>query len=111
MDPPPDLCAGLAASTNFAYLVVVRSKRCTGHAGFCRSMGACSIKRKRAVKLGGFTALPFRRRGRISIERWPEERAWGSRGRSDRNVLAHACRPAKNLAGPMGHERTGEAHH
>ena len=30
----------------------------------------CSIKRrKRAVKLGGFTALPFRRRGAYSIER------------------------------------------
>lgn len=70
---------------------------------------ASSIKRrKRAVKLGNFTALTLRRMGAYPIKRWPEERALGLAQPSDRSLLA-CWPPGGNLVNPMGYERTGEA--
>ena len=66
-------------------------------------------RRKRAVKQGNLTALTFRRRGAYFHRKAAGGASLGAR--SDRSLLGHAHAAGKILADPMGHERTGEAHH
>ena len=64
-----------------------------------------------ALEDQGFTALTFRRRGAYFHRKVAGGASLGAAWPSDRSVLAHAHAARKILADPMGHERTGEAHH
>jgi hypothetical protein len=70
----------------------------------------CSIKgRKRAVKLGGFTALTLATEGGIFPSKGSRnDRAFGAARPSDRSLLNALIR---GLADHMRHERTAEPHH
>jgi hypothetical protein len=74
----------------------------------CRSRPACSIKRrKRAVKLGGFTALTLPTEGGVFHRKVAGGTSLRLARPSDRSLLVHA---EGTLVDPTGHERTGEAH-
>jgi hypothetical protein len=69
---------------------------------------ACSIKRrKRAVKLGGFTALTLPTEGGVFHRKVAGGTSLRLARPSDRSLLVHA---EGTLVDPTGHERTGEAH-
>ena len=107
--PAPGVAGGLAVGGNLAVAVFDGANRGSSRvSGF--GSGAYSAKLLAGTKQR-FSGLPFRRRGRNSIERWPEERALGPAWSSDRSLLGQAHAAGKILADPMGHERTGEAHH
>jgi len=67
-------------------------------------------RRKRTVKLGDFTALTLPTEGAHSIERQPKRASLRTHA-ALRPKPAGSCWPSGILLDPMGHERTGEAHH